>query len=489
MNRSPQLVVLGAGPAGIEAAMAAARHGVETLIVDQAQRPGGQVYRALPETVSVADKRKLGPDFEIGEGLRSALAASPVGTALGHTVWRVAAGFTVDAMGPQGAASWTCQKLIAATGAHERIVPFPGWTRPGVIGLAAATILLKSQQMLPGRSVVVAGCGPLIAAVAAAIIKGGGHVAAVADIASPLDWIRAAPQLAARPDLLARGLQWLRLIRSANVPILFRHTVVRAHGDDDGVTGVSLARVDAAGRPLDGAVPREVGADCLAIGHGLIPSTDATRALRARHVFDEQRGGWCVQRDAAFRTSVPGLYVCGDAAGIRGASAAALQGWLAGLTAARDLGRIGQSDYEQEAAKIRAQLRRADRFGAAMTRLMAPRMGMTAAIAPETVVCRCEDVTRAEIDDALATGAVDLNQLKSWTRAGMGPCQGRMCGETVGALAAATLGDRVKAGAWTGRAPLRPVPVAALIGDYRYEDIVWRGNKATIDDEGRPLSG
>jgi len=124
-----------------------------------------------------------------------------------------------------------------------------------------------------------------------------------------------------------------------------------------------------------------------------------------------------------------------------------------------------------------------------MTRLMAPRMGMTAAIAPETVVCRCEDVTRAEIDDALATGAVDLNQLKSWTRAGMGPCQGRICGETVGALAAATLGDRVKAGAWTGRAPLRPVPVAALIGDYRYEDIVWVGNKATVDDEGRPLSG
>ena len=172
-----ELVIIGAGPAGIEAAVTASRFGIATTIVDEAAQAGGQVYRPLPEGFKPIDREKLGPDFATGERLRASLAASAAVKAFGHRVWRLAPGnpdFTVEAVGPQGLAQWTPKAIIAATGAYERIVPFPGWTRPGVIGLAAATIMLKSQQVVPSGRVVVAGCGPLLAAVTVGILKGGG---------------------------------------------------------------------------------------------------------------------------------------------------------------------------------------------------------------------------------------------------------------------------------------------------------------------------
>jgi thioredoxin reductase/bacterioferritin-associated ferredoxin len=483
----PDLIVIGAGPAGIEAAIAASSAGLNTLIVDEARQAGGQIYRSLPETFIVRDADALGPDHAAGEELRAALAASSVRVAFGHRVWRIAPGFAVEALGPEGPRQWNARAIVAATGAYERVIPFPGWTRPGVLGLAAVTILLKSQQMLPGQNVVVAGCGPLLAAVAAAIISAGGKVAAVVDLASRGEWLRALPSVAARPDLLARGARWVAAIRSAGVPILFRHTVVRVEGDARGISAIAVRKVDARGVPVAGSAERLIAADTLAVGHGLVPSTEIFRVLRAKHTFRLERGGWTVDCDPAQRTPVAGLYACGDGTGISGAAAARLEGRLAGTTAAFDLGRLDRASFENTVREIRRELRPAATCGAAMARLMALRPGLVAAISPRTIVCRCEDVTRASIDDAIETGAFDLNQIKSWTRAGMGPCQGRMCGETIGGLAAARRGSAGAAGQWTGRLPLRPVPMNAIIGEYRYEDIVWQGNKAQIDDEGRPL--
>src|SRR4051794_15863321 len=191
----PVLVVLGAGPAGIQAAITASRNGVDTLLVDQAPEAGGQIYRPLPTSYSAGADLQHDKDFATGERLRQELADSPARIAFGHTVWRVSPGFEVEAVGADGPKVWRPQAVIAATGAYERCVPFKGWTQPGVIGLAAATILLKSQQALPGRRVVVAGCGPLLLAVAASILKGGGKVAAVIDLASRSEWLAALPSL------------------------------------------------------------------------------------------------------------------------------------------------------------------------------------------------------------------------------------------------------------------------------------------------------
>lgn len=464
------ILVLGAGPAGMGAAITAARAGARVVVVDEAPRAGGQVYRTPPEAVAA---RAPAPSPEAAEGARqrAALVASGARLVTGHRVWLVTEGFGVEALGPDGPARWRAPQLIAATGTHERVIPFPGWTLPGVVGLAATTVLMKEQRMAPGRRVLVAGCGPLLASVAAGLGKMGAEVVAVADLATPNDWARALPRMLGRPDLLLRGAGWVGRVAARRVPYLPRHHVVSAErAQSDGPLRVTLARLGRDGTPAAGRV---IEADALAVGHGLVPGTELTRLLRAAHEWHPERGGWVPVRDAAFRTSVPGLYVVGDGGGISGAAAAWHQGRVAGLAAVRAAG-IGDADVLTDQITLESRpLRMAERFGRAMGRMMAPRPALYAAIEPATEICRCEEVTAEELATAVAAGAREVNQLKHWTRCGMGPCQGRMCGEAAAEIVCARRGgaDRAEVGLWTGRAPLRPVPLEALAGTFDYADI------------------
>jgi hypothetical protein len=228
----------------------------------------------------------------------------------------------VDALGPAGPVSWQPRRVIVTIGAQERVVPFPGWTLPGVMGPAGATILLKSQAMLPGRRTLVAGQGPLLLAVAAGIFKAGGMVAGVVDFASRREWLARTPALLSRPDLTARGAAWVSSLLGAGVPILSRQAlrdVASAQGD---ALVASVGPVDATGRPLPGR-ERRFTVDAVAVGHGLTAATDVTRLLRADHAYDAARGGWVPVVDRDFRTSVPKVFAVGGGAGLAGAAAAA----------------------------------------------------------------------------------------------------------------------------------------------------------------------
>jgi thioredoxin reductase/bacterioferritin-associated ferredoxin len=463
------LAVVGAGPAGGTAALEAARHGLSVALIDESSAPGGQVWRAPAHGLAAGTDA----DAAAGAALRTAIDKSPVQRVLGARVWligRDGPDWRIDLVRDGNPETIDANALLLATGAHERIVPFPGWTLPGVIGLAGATILLKSQKTLPGSRVLVAGCGPLLAVVAAGILKAGGQVAAVVDLDARADWMAALPALAARPDLLARGAGWVARIVRAGVPILSRHTVIAAEGEG-AVQRVHVAPCDRDGAPVPGVAPSMFEVDALAIGHGLVPDTAATRLLRAQHRFDPDRGGWHAVRDTDMRASLPGLWLAGEVGGIGGAAVAELTGRLAGASIAHAAGRLDAATFASDTAAVRARLEKAARAGTAMARRMRPREGMVAAIPPQTVVCRCEDVTRAELEDAIAAGAREVNQLKQWTRCGMGPCQGRMCGEAAAGILALHVGGRERAGLWTGRAPLRPVPMEALLGSFDYADI------------------
>lgn len=465
------LIVIGGGPAGARAALRASACGLSVLLVDENPDAGGQVWRPLPAGFSRRGDAQPSQEARDGDALRSELRRAGIECRFGHKVWNIGSDLRTDVIGPSGSVSLKPRALLVATGTTERVVPFEGWTQPGVIGLAAATILLKSQSMLPGRRTVVAGSGPLLLAVASGILKAGGEVAAVVDLASRGEWFCTLPSLLGRPDLVSQGMAWQWRLRAAGVPVYYRHAIRSALRSADGFT-VRIGAVDASGTPLPGdAGAMDLHGDAVAVGHGLVPGTDVTRLLRARHRFDRERGGWIAQADADGRTSVAGLYVAGDGAGIAGAAAAGAHGEIAALACALDLGAIDASTHRRERAPLAAQWARSARFGHAMAGLMALRDGAVAAIAPETVVCRCEDVTRAEIDAAVRDGARDLNQLKAWTRCGMGPCQGRTCGDVAGALMAARVGGREAAGCFTGRAPLRPVSLAEVAGEYTYADI------------------
>ena len=467
MHRS-DVIVLGAGPAGVSAALAASQCGLRVCLVDEAPLAGGQIYKALPSSFKA--KKTLGLDFEQGSSLREALDSSDVETFFGRTVWLVRDGFTLEVVGPEELESFEAKSLILATGTHERIIPFPGWTLPGVIGLGAATLLLKSQQILPGRRTIVAGAGPLLLAVAVKVLESGGELVAVVDLNSAADVLRLAPSLMGRPDLAFQGISWMARIHAAGVPFLSRHTIVAAKGAEQ-VREVHVQPVDQEWKLLHDRKAQVFEADALCVGHGLVPVTEVSRLLGVDHEYRPDLGGWVASHDEFFRTSLSMLYVTGDGAGIAGARAAQLRGKMAGLVAAHDIGKLSREDFYRVTSKLKGQLRRAERFGQAMSQLMRFRPGLLSTITAETIMCRCEDVCRDEIEEALNEGACDLNQLKAWTRCGMGPCQGRMCGEAVASLLASRIGGREQLGQWTSRAPLRPIPMDILTADYCYEAI------------------
>ena len=457
MLETPDLAVLGAGPAGLRASLAADAAGLSVVLVDEAPCAGGQGYRAPP-----GGPPGQGADGRRGDVLRRALAASGISVLAGHRVWTASTTpIRLALAGPSAVKAITPRALLVAAGATERVVPFPGWTLPGVIGLGAATVLLKTPGPLPPGPAVVAGRGPLLALAAAGLLARGLPIACVVDEAPRREWARAMPGLLARPDLLARGAAWLARLRRAGVPVLHGHAVVRAFGTD------ALETVCI--RPLSGPsrADRMVPARLLAVGHGLVPATELLSLFGVPLRHRPEEAAWTPELGPGGRTCVPGVYAAGDGTGIRGAAAAELAGHMAGLAVAADLG----ARPARRQAGLAARLRRAERAGAAMARLMTPGADRFAAIPPGTIVCRCEDVTRATLDAVLAAGASDLNQIKTRTRCGMGPCQGRVCAPAVAALAALHPHLAHPLRPWTVRPPLRAVPIGDLVGAFGYGDI------------------
>ena len=461
------VAIIGAGPAGMAAAIEASSLGLRVVLLDEHAIAGGQVYR-------VADgiaPRIADPDRRDGDALRLALANADVDVRASHRVWhveRIANEWHVHAVGRDGALSVRAPALIAATGAVERHLPFEGWERPGVMGLASATILLKAQRILPGRAVVVAGAGPLLLVVSKSIVENGGRVVAIVDTNAKGRWLAHAGDLASRPDLVARGLAWLRVLKRHRVPMLHAHAIRSVTGDA-GTLRATVTPVDGAGRPIPG---RDVtfDADAVCCGYGLMPATDLTRLAGAAHRFDAQRGGWHAVADADQRCSVPSLYVAGDDAGVAGAAAAPWQGRVAALSAARDLVRIDADTCETSARSAKRSRDRASRFGLAMTSLANTGDGAIASIGAATLVCQCELLTRAALDAAVDDGATTLDELKAATRCGMGPCGGRLCEDAAARLIALRTGrPREAIGQPTGRPPLRPVEIDTLAGDFDYD--------------------
>jgi NADPH-dependent 2,4-dienoyl-CoA reductase/sulfur reductase-like enzyme len=443
------VIVIGGGPAGSHAALSAASAGLHAALFDE----------------NVSDFGASG-----SAALADPLAGS-VTRFMSHRVWGVTGAYRIDAIGPEGAVHCTARALIVATGSTVRIVPFEGWTLPGVISLETAATRMKSAADLQGRSFLVAGCGPWLAAVAVEAIDRGGRVSAIVDLAEGAEWIRALRALAGHPLLRAQSLRWRRTIRRSGTPWHGRCNLVRVQPAGEGLLA-TLAPCDAAGRALD-APSITVSTDCVAVGYGSSPATEITGLLHARHRYSREAGGWIAVADELGRTSRALLYVAGDVTGTTGTDAAATQGALVGLACALDLDAAHDSPLSGRIDVARRAYQRSGGVRSAMAALMAPWSAQVDGIAAGTIICRCEAVSRAELDAACDAGARDMNQLKAWTRCGMGSCQGRLCGDIAGELLMRRTGapSREMVGRFTPRMPLRPVTLDALTGSFGYDDI------------------
>ncbi len=414
MNLSFDIAVLGGGPAGIAAASVAGGAGVSTVVLDEAAAAKSE----RPATAGA---------MLMHEAQVWGLGGGPL---VAHGAPAVA--FRLDYLTEDGVATLSARALIVCAGAQERIVPFPGWNRPGVIGLLAASRLLRAGRLPPGVRFVVGGAGPLLWTVADGIRARGGNVAAVVD---------AAP-----------GASEAAMAAAAGIPVLSGWRIADMLSAADTISAVEVVGL------ADGE-RRWISCDALCVGHGLVPATEPTRLYRAAHRYDAARGGWVPELDSRCRTSVAGLYAAGDCAGICDTEAARAAGRSAALAALEDLGLTSPDRSARPAAAPRGDETSA--FAA-----------LLAAIPADCVVCPCEGISRAEIEAAADAGARDVNQLKQFTRCGMGECQGRICSEAAAGLLAARRGvGRAAVGCFTARLPLRPLPLQALLGDFDYADI------------------
>ncbi len=438
------VLVIGAGPAGLAAAIAAAEAGASVVALDERDAPGGQYLKPL-----AGSHRHDAPDhqFRLGAELRARALAAGVAFHFGATVWGGFAAEEIAAIVAGRNVVFQPRRLVIAAGAHERPVPIPGWTMPGVMTTGCLQTLARANRVSPGGRVVIAGNGPLNLQLACELVEGGVTVVAVLE-AAPKPGFRAwrqALRLAANaPDLAWDGAKYLATLRRAGVPILWGARPLAAEGE-----GRFAALVASSPR---GEI--RIAGDVLAMNLGFQPETGLARALGCAHRFtDSGLGRLETVTDADGRTSLPTVFAVGDGAQVGGSRIALSRGRLAGLAAARDL----LAKVAEDAAARRA-LTRAIAFQDALWRFFAVPEFDASTLADTTLVCRCEEVTAGDLRSAKAGGAGSLGALKKATRAGMGRCQGRMCGATVARIA----GAAEESGFAAPRAPLKPVPAIAL---------------------------
>jgi NADPH-dependent 2,4-dienoyl-CoA reductase/sulfur reductase-like enzyme len=459
-----EMAVVGAGPAGLAAAVTAARAGVHVTLVDEYPRPGGQYLKGTSPPVTATEKQ--------GRALLRDLAELDVELRTETLVWGIE-GLRLALHTPHGLDWLEARTLVLATGARELVIPFPGWTLPGVMTLGAAQILAKEHGIPPGRRVLLAGSGPLLLPVANELVRLGAEVVAVLEASHLGQWFRHAPAAWGNWDRLREGWHYLSGLRRARVPYHLGRTVIRALGSSPAPTkggaerrgelqAAVVARLDRQGRTVPGS-EETVDVDTLCLGFGFLPNVELAQLAGCAHEFDPARGGWVPRVDERMETTVPDLFVAGETAGVGGAGAAMIEGRIAGLTIARRLGYISENELARELTRLAKRYRRLGRFGAMLNTLFAPGPGLDAIIADETPICRCEEVSAGEVRAAAARGVVELDAFKTWTRVGQGACQGRTCGPVLARLIARETGrSGAEVGVFHVRPPLKPVPLGDL---------------------------
>ncbi|NML12657.1 FAD-dependent oxidoreductase [Sphingobium sp. AR-3-1] len=452
----PRIIIVGAGPSGTRAAQACVAAGLRPIVIDEARRDGGQIYRRQPDNFTRPYAKLYGTEagraqvlHETFDGLKGAIDYRPE-----TLVWNIAGGHVWTASG-------TVQKampfdaLLLCTGATDRLMPVKGWQFAGAYSLGGAQVALKSQAVSIGHKVVLMGSGPLLYLVASQYVEAGADVAAVLDTSPFSARVKALPDLLAMPSVLWNGVALTRALKRAGVAVHLGVTPVEIMGDaESGVSGI---------RFRTGSGKEEtVRCDAVAIGHHLRPETQLADLARCAFTFDAGTRQWLPERDGDGRSSVAGVYLAGDGAKILGARSAEASGRLAALAALADL---GLPVDKGEMTSLRGDVANYAKFARGLARAFPWPSAQAAVLPDDAILCRCEGVTAGDLRGVMReTGAQEANRAKAFSRVGMGRCQGRYCGLAAAELIAAESGVPIEqVGRLRGQAPVKPLPIA--IGD------------------------
>lgn len=456
MTRRFDAVVIGAGPAGMSAAIGMRGLGFSVLVVDEQPAPGGKIWRAVEAVATTPTGALLGDEYRAGIDLVARFRACGAVYEPQTQVWQIEPGWRVLMTHNGQAEAIRADKVVLAMWAQERPAPFPGWTLPGVLTVGAAQILLKTSRQVPIEPVWVAGSGPLPILYMAQLLRAGGRIAGWLDTSPAGTWRRALPWVgAALADWaeIGKGLAWLREIQRAGTRRVRRVKSFRALGD---------GRLQELEYTQDNGQLTRVPASVLLLHEGVVPSIHMTQALGCRHNWSAQQS--CLEPDADDwgQTSQQGVYVAGDGAGIGGAKVACVRGELVALGVGLRAGRLTPASADAGEKALRDQLISMLRLRPMLDAMYPPRPGIFSP-SDYTIVSRCEELTAGEIRQAAELTSLGPNQVKAHTRAGMWPCQGRQCGYTVAHIIAAAQKRHVsEVGFYRIRPPLKPLTLGEL---------------------------
>lgn len=445
-------VIVGAGPAGVRAAQTLVRYGLRPTVIDESSLWGGQIYRQPPSLFQRSKKQLYGFEASRAQSVHRAMAdiLDQIDYKPETLVWN-AQDHLLDTLRAGVTSTEDYSHLIVATGATDRVLPFAGWTLPGVYSLGGAQVALKFQGCAIGRRIVFMGTGPLLYLVAYQYARAGAEVAAVLDTSGLAGQIAAVPSMLAQPVLLAKGLYYVSWLLSHGVQIHRGIEPVQATGNER-VNGV-LWR-DAKGE-------HSLKCDAIALGYALRSETQLADILGAKFEFNDAQRSFLPLRDDMGRSSVQGVYLAGDGAGIVGADASEIAGELAALALISDsYPDLLDHLAEQRILSLQSRLSVFKKFRTGLDRAFTFPNKWASHIADEVIICRCEEITAGEIRTAVKQlGALELNRVKALTRVGMGRCQSRMCSVAAAEIIADTAGIEIReVGRLRGQAPIKPIP-------------------------------
>ncbi|OPB28869.1 FAD/NAD(P)-dependent oxidoreductase [Pseudomonas fluorescens] len=442
------VVIVGAGPAGISAARTLLDHGITPCLVDESPRGGGQIYRRQPPGFQRTARQIYGFEARKAQAVHQTMdeLAALIDYRPDTLVWNAEDG-RLDMLNNGRADSLEYAQVIVATGATDRILPVPGWTLPGVYSLGAAQIALKYQGCAIGERVVFCGSGPLLYLVAYQYAKAGANVLAVLDSAPLSAQCRALPALLRQPATLAKGMYYRAWLTAHGIPV-HQGAMLKQIDGDQRVRGIRWG---------DQTLP----CDAVAFAHALRSETQLADLLGCEFAWNPLNRAWLPQRDSAGRSSVEGVYLAGDGAGIMGADAAQMAGECAALALLEDTGVV--VDQRRRVA-LERQLARIQRFRQGLETAF-PFPEHWAAQAPDDLIlCRCEEVSVGEVRAVVDEGHWEINRVKAHCRVGMGRCQGRMCGLAAAEIVAERSGrDLPQVGRLRGQAPIKPLPFGVQV--------------------------
>ncbi|MDW7547649.1 FAD/NAD(P)-dependent oxidoreductase [Pseudoalteromonas peptidolytica] len=458
-DQPEKIVIIGAGPAGVSCAAELAKYGLKSTLIDEASKIGGVIYRGpLRQTTKLP---------HLDENLKRSMAALKV--RYSQYEQDITLQLQTKVLGPEGKNCLLLQaqekitqieynKLVLATGCHERSVPFDGWQLPGVMLMGGMQLQLKSGLVRPGRKVALVGTGPLLPLVACQLHKAGAQVVGVFEASRFSDLAKETVSLLQRPTLTLSGLSMLAYLKKHQIPFKYGYGIVKAEGQSQ-LSGITVAPFDENWH-ANVSKAQHLEVDSLGVGYGFVARTQLAMLLGLSHQYTGTNG-YIPMLDDNLRSSLDDVYVCGDGNGLLGAEAAIIEGKIAATALAYEQHCFNEAQYHRRMRKLKRQRKQVQKFRAGFDRFSARREGLLALTKPDTVICRCEQVKRQQLDVALAQGAKDLSSIKMRTRIGMGDCQGKMCSSY--AL------DRLHAeghietlGVIRPRFPLDPIPFTLL---------------------------